>query len=241
LFVSLMLLIVTGLVAPVVGVLLGWYAWGRGGAAVTAAAGTSATGERKSWLDYGNFFIVALGILVTAIAFLVALYLVITLQPDTGLITDSNEVLAFLTAFFGVVGTLVGAFFAVKTSSDQATGATNLAGSLAGADTTPPTIVGTEPVAGAQGVSPGASVNATFSKDMNQLTITGSTFILQERDSNIQVTGSPTYDPATKRATFKPGSQLKDQTYYKATITTGVRDTNGNALPMARAWEFRVG
>jgi len=137
-----MLLIVIGLVALGVGILFGWYTWGRGGAADTAAAGTSATGERKSWLDYGNFFIVALGILITAIAFLVALYLIITIQPDTGLITDSNEVLAFLTAFFGVVGTLVGAYFAVKTSSDQATGATNLAGTFAGADTTRPRLLG---------------------------------------------------------------------------------------------------
>jgi hypothetical protein len=247
LFVSLTLLIIIGLVVLVVGILLGRYAWGRGGAADTAAAGTSttgtsATGERKSWLDYGNFFIVALGILVAAIAFWVALYLIVTIQPDTGLITDSNEVLAFLTAFFGVVGTLVGAYFAVKTSSDQATGATNLAGTFAGADTTPPTIVGTEPAAGAQGVPPDTAVSATFSKDMDQLTLVGpgSTFILQEKDSNIQVNGTHTYDPATKKATFKPDSPLKDKIDYKATINTGVRDTSGNALPMPRTWEFRV-
>ena len=66
---------------------------------------------------------------------------------------------------------------------------------------------------------------------MDQLTLVGpgSTFILQERDSNIQVNGTHTYDPATKKATFKPASLLKDQIEYKATINTGVRDTSGNA------------
>jgi hypothetical protein len=218
-------------------------------AAGTPAAGTPAAGTPaaagKRWLDYGNFFIVALGLLMATFAFLVALFLLITTQPDTGLITDSNQVLAILTSFFGVLGTLVGAYFAVKTSSDQATGATDLAGTLAAGGTMPPTVaptvVGTEPPEGAQGVSPATPVSATFSKDMNPTTITGSTFILQERDSNIQVTGTPSYDPTTKRATLKLDSPLNAGTYYKATITTGVRDTNGNAFPTARTWEFRVG
>jgi hypothetical protein len=209
------------------------------------AAGTPAAAGKR-WLDYGNFFIVALGLLLATFAFLVALFLLINTQPDTGLITDSNQVLAILTSFFGVLGTLVGAYFAVKTSSDQATTATDLAGTLAAntgtmPPTVAPTVVGTEPPGGAQGVSPATPVSATFSKDMNPTTITGSTFILQERDSNIQVTGTPSYDPTTKRATLKLDSPLNAGTYYKATITTGVRDTNGNAFPTARTWEFRVG
>jgi Bacterial Ig-like domain len=218
-------------------------------AAGTPAAGTPAAGTPaaagKRWLDYGNFFIVALGLLLASIAFLVALYLLIATKPNTGLITDSNEVLAILTAFFGVDGTLVGAYFAVKTSSDQAVGATNLAANLAGPGAIPLTVVATYPQAGTQVIpapgGPAITVNATFSKDMNPDTITGSTFILQERDSNTQVPATPSYDPSTKQATLELDRPLNPGTFYKATITTGVRDTSGNPLPAAYTWEFRVG
>jgi hypothetical protein len=78
----------------------------------------------KSWLDYGNFFIVAIGIVAVLVAFLIAMLLTI----NTQLFKDSTEILAVLTALFGVIGTLVGTYFGVKAGSDAAAQATTLAG-----------------------------------------------------------------------------------------------------------------
>jgi hypothetical protein len=62
----------------------------------------------RSWLDYGNFFIVALGILAVLLAFLV------TMLFSGSLFENASQVLAVLTALFGVIGTLVGTYFGVK-------------------------------------------------------------------------------------------------------------------------------
>jgi hypothetical protein len=53
------------------------------------------------------------------------------------------------------------------------------------------------------------------------------------------LTGTVSYDPATLTATFAPDLQPLDfNTTYRATITTAVRDTAGNSLPLANAWSF---
>jgi hypothetical protein len=71
----------------------------------------------RSWLEYGNFFIVALGILAVLLAFLV------TMLFSRRFFENASQVLAVLTALFGVIGTLVGTYFGVKAGSDAAQGA----------------------------------------------------------------------------------------------------------------------
>lgn len=94
---------------------------------------------QRSWLDYGAFFIVSLGILTVFVAYLV------TLIFADDVLDQSADVLAFMTALFGVVGTLVGAYFGVKASADARAGAERLATATA-----PPTITITTPANGAQ-------------------------------------------------------------------------------------------
>jgi hypothetical protein len=86
-------------------------------------------GER-SWLDYGNLFVVSFGIAAVLIGFLVIL-----LSLD--FFADRVQALGFLTALFGVITGLVGTYFGVKQSADAREGAENLAGS---ASNTAPTV-----------------------------------------------------------------------------------------------------
>jgi hypothetical protein len=104
-------------------------------------------------------------------------------------------------------------------------------------DTTPPTVISTDPGNGATGVALNKKVAATFSEAMNPLMITTSTFTLQQGATN--VSGTVTYIGTT--ATFSPASNLASSTTYTATITTGAKDLAGNALASSFVWSFTTG
>jgi len=72
-------------------------------------------------LEYGSFFVVALGITTTLMGFLVAFPLIIS-----GVFEDPTQVLAVLSALFGTIVGLVGTYFGIKASSDARQGAQNL-------------------------------------------------------------------------------------------------------------------
>jgi hypothetical protein len=93
--------------------------------------GIFAKGQR-TWLDYGNLFIVASGLAVVLTGFL---FILLFLDR----FTDKVQALGFLTALFGVITGLVGTYFGVKQSADAREGAEELARS-GGAGTTAPTI-----------------------------------------------------------------------------------------------------
>ena len=99
------------------------------------------------------------------------------------------------------------------------------------ADTTPPTVIGTSP---ALAVVLDSSISATFSKAMDPLTITSSTFTMTQGSASI--TGTVTYAGTT--ASFKPSTSLATNTAYSATISTGVKDLSGNVLQTAFVWSF---
>ena len=88
-------------------------------------------------------------------------------------------------------------------------------------DTTPPTVSGVVPAAGATGVSTAAAVKATFSEAMTAGTITGSTFELRNA-ANALVAGGVSYDSATQTATLTPSAPLAINTTYTATVKGGV-------------------
>ncbi len=69
-------------------------------------------------LKYGNFFVVALGIMAALIGYLVAFPLIIS-----GVFSDPTQVLAILSALFGTIVGLVGTYFGIKASSDATKGA----------------------------------------------------------------------------------------------------------------------
>jgi hypothetical protein len=102
------------------------------------------------------------------------------------------------------------------------------------ADTTAPIVASTDPVNGAINVALSKSVKATFSKAMDPLTITTTTFTLKQ--GTTPVLGTVTYVGLV--ATFIPASDLATNTEYTATMTTGVNDLAGHALASNKVWSF---
>ncbi|OGA94788.1 MAG: hypothetical protein A3E79_09770 [Burkholderiales bacterium RIFCSPHIGHO2_12_FULL_61_11] len=103
-----------------------------------------------------------------------------------------------------------------------------------------PKVTLTVPTAGATNVAIDTKVTATFNKDMDPATISGTTFTLAGPGTTV-VPGVVTYDVAAKTATFKPTTptdELLANTKYTATVTTGAKDTTGVALASNFVWVF---
>ncbi len=101
-------------------------------------------------------------------------------------------------------------------------------------DTTAPTVTGTVIANGATNVPINTKVGATFSEEMDPLTITNATFTLAQGAT--AVSGAVTYSGVN--AVFTPASALAASTTYTATIATGAKDLAGNALAANYSWSF---
>ena len=106
-------------------------------------------------------------------------------------------------------------------------------------DTTPPTVISTNPVNGATDVAINSAITATFSERMDASTITTDTFTVSvgsnKIDGTISYNGTiATYNGTTATfngmaATFTPSKNLLSSTTYTVEITTDVKDLAGNA------------
>jgi hypothetical protein len=108
------------------------------------------------------------------------------------------------------------------------------------ADTTPPTVTGSSPAAGATGVSTSATIRATFSEAMSASTVTTATFVLRNA-AGTAVAATVVYDAPTRTATLTPSQLLATSTTYTATITggaSGAKDVAGNGLTNNFVWSF---
>ncbi len=99
-------------------------------------------------------------------------------------------------------------------------------------DVDPPVVVDTSPEDGAVDVSPGAVFVATFSEDVDPLSVTPSTFTLTGPGGAV----AGTIDAAGAAATFTPGALLDGETAYTARVTTGITDLAGNPLGADVTW-----
>jgi hypothetical protein len=106
----------------------------------------------------------------------------------------------------------------------------------AAADTTPPTVVNTNPAGGATGVAVSSSVVATFSEAVQSSTVSTSTFTLKN-SAGTSIPGTVTLSTDSKVASFKPSSALAYSTSYTATATSGIKDLAGNLLT-PKSWSF---
>jgi len=187
-------------------------------------------------MEYGSFFVVIGGIVAVIVGFLSILLLLKQFK-------DVTQAVGFLTAFFGAIVGLVGTYFGVKSSADAALGAQQLA-SGSGGDTTPPQVLSTNPPDRADDIAPDIRLTATFSKEMDGATINPNTFKLLDQSTGDQVRSSVPngvfYDESTKVATFSPAAALENCRRYGATITSAVKDKEGNALAQDEAWHFEV-
>lgn len=110
-------------------------------------------------------------------------------------------------------------------------------------DTTPPTIISTNPVNASSNIPVTATVNATFSEAMDPLTITTATFQLTGPNGTV-IKGTVSYDAINFIATFTPAASLTSGLTYVGTITTGAADLSGNRLAPGQAlnpWTFTTG
>jgi hypothetical protein len=100
-------------------------------------------------------------------------------------------------------------------------------------DTTPPTVSSTVPVDIATLVATNTAIAATFSEAMDVATIIAANFTVSPT-----VAGTVTYDATSMVATFAPTSDLAVSTVYTVTVTTGVKDSAGNAMAASKVWSF---
>ncbi len=124
----------------------------------------------------------------------------------------------------------------LMTGCEGGTGHWDGSGDTSG-DTTAPTVTLSIPADGATGVLIGSNLSATFTEEMDPLTITDASFTLT--DGITPVSGTVTYSGVT--AVFNPRVNLTDNTNYTATITTGAKDLAGNALASNYVWSFTTG
>ena len=126
----------------------------------------------------------------------------------------------------------------ITTMATDAAGNTNTATITVTLDTTPPAITSATPVDNDTGIPVNTTITATFSEEIDALTITTTTFTLNSETSGT-ISGSVTYNDKT--ATFTPSDDLSPNTTYTVTIKSGnngVKDLAGNALTEDYAWSF---
>lgn len=99
-----------------------------------------------------------------------------------------------------------------------------------------PVVQSTDPTDQATGVARNKVITATFSRQMDPLTILPTTFLL--RSGTTAVSGVVSYSGTT--ASFTPDSLLQSGTTYTATITTGAMDLSGIPIDQDYVWEFRT-
>lgn len=95
----------------------------------------------------------------------------------------------------------------------------------------------TNPIPGAKGVPVQASVQATFSQQIDPASVTPATFTLFHGGN--QVAGSVSSDGFS--ITFTPTQALLSTAPYKATVTKSVRDAQGKPLAEEYSWIFTTG
>ncbi len=112
-------------------------------------------------------------------------------------------------------------------------------------DITPPVIISTKPLDGENDIAVAVPVQATFSEDMDPLTINKDSFILycDENGDGIyetKVPGLVSYSAPTKIATFMPLNSLQASTNYQAVITNLVCDLAGNRMAQPCVFSFKT-
>jgi hypothetical protein len=110
----------------------------------------------------------------------------------------------------------------------------------AAANATAPTVILTNPLAGAVNVPLNQRIAATFSVPMNPATISAAgTFTLAVTTGGAAVLGAVSYSGNT--AVFTPTANLGPSTQYTATITTAAKDLTGVAMAANYVWSFTTG
>lgn len=104
-------------------------------------------------------------------------------------------------------------------------------------DTTAPQVVSTTPVDGAFDIARDGTISAVLSEALDTTTLTQATMFLKNAAGET-VPSTVAYDASTRRASLVPAAALQAMSEYTVTMTTGIKDTSGNALSAAYSWSF---
>lgn len=105
-------------------------------------------------------------------------------------------------------------------------------------DTTGPVVTSVIPMAASTAVPINGYVTATFSEAMDPATLDADTFTV---NGAAAASGTITLNQAGTTAIFTPSANLANNTVYTATITTGAKDSAGNAIANDYVWTFTTG
>ncbi len=168
----------------------------------------------------------------------------LTITSSTFMLKQGTTAVAGTVAYSGTTATFAPtSALAVNTvyTATVTTGAKNVAGDAIAANkvwsfTTVvlPEVSSTDPLNSAVAVAQNKVVAVTFSKAMDPLTITTSTFTLLQ--GTTAVAGAVAYSGTT--ATFTPANNLSANLVYTATVTTGAKDVAGDAIAANKVWSF---
>ncbi len=101
-------------------------------------------------------------------------------------------------------------------------------------DTIAPTVTGTWPGNDSRSVPTSSAITATFNEAVNPSSVV---FTLNgDINAASPLTGTTTYDAATRTARFQPSAALSAATTYTATVKAA--DTSGNMMGNATSWFF---
>lgn len=110
-------------------------------------------------------------------------------------------------------------------------------------DTTPPTLLSTNPASGGGNFPTGNNITATFSENIDPATVTSATFELRDAGNNL-IPAAVTASGAA--AVLNPAAPLDPQTTFTARLKGGtadprIKDVAGNALATDFTWTFTTG
>jgi len=101
----------------------------------------------------------------------------------------------------------------------------------------PPSVTSTSPSAGASGVSRSPVLTATMSRSLDPTTVTSSTVTLKDSGGNT-IASTVSYNDSTKTISLAPNALLSGSATYTATVTTGVKASDGTPVSTAFSWSF---
>lgn len=107
-------------------------------------------------------------------------------------------------------------------------------------DTVPPLIEYASPFDGELNVPLNAMVSVQFNEDLAFGVVQENFSLVDDQGQAVAGLPSTTFD-SNQIIVFKPDQLLKPKTLYKATLSTGITDENGNALEKEFVWTFTTG
>jgi hypothetical protein len=104
-----------------------------------------------------------------------------------------------------------------------------------------PKIVGKYPIQGLTNISVSSPIAATFSKQIDNSTITKDTFTLRKDGSNVNIDAEEIkVEENGQTVIFKPKGDLEKNTKYIVTVTKEVKDPAGNKMISDETWSFNT-